>query len=239
MVEIIKKILKQSTLGRLAYEPIHQIYRFVHKPIMLHRMRQHGYEVLERVHEVFKNNNIPYACEAGTLLGFLRDGGFIKNDDDFDFVVFPEYGSLSKALKIFLAADYKYVQAFDFRGRMVEFTIIDPKVNLPIDVFQYAYVDEEKERVYARYMRWYEGRQYPSDTANTVLEFNFVAAKGVRDLSVHGVNVHIPGNAEEVLDSEYGSWRKPDPNFKSEAIKHIELHDYAMRLTEAEALNHE
>ena len=239
MVEIIKKILKRCALGRLVYEPIHQVYRSVHKPIMLHRMRRHGYEVLARMHEMFEKNNIPYACEAGTLLGFLRDGGFIRNDDDFDFTIFPEYGSLAKALKIFLAAGYKYVQAFDFRGRMVEFTILDPKVNLAIDVFQYEYVDETKERVYARYMRWYEGRPYPNDASNTVLEFNFVAAKGMRDLTVHGVKVHIPGNAEEVLDSEYGSWRKPDPNFKSEAIKHDEMGDYAMRLTEAEALNHE
>ena len=239
MKEIIKKILKGCAIGRFVYEPIHQVYRFLHKPIMLRRMRQHGYEVLARVHKMFSSHNIPYACDSGTLLGFLRDGGFIKNDDDFDFIVYPEYGSLSRALKIFLAAGYKYVQAFDFRGSMVMFTIIDPEVNLPIDVFQYEYVDEKKDRVYARYMRWYEGRQYPNDAANTVLEFNFVAANGVRDLSVHGVNVHIPGNAEEVLDSEYGPWRKPDPSFKSEEIKHVELQDYAMRLTETEALNHE
>ncbi len=238
MIELIKKILKGCALGRLVYEPLHQLYRRVHKPIVVRRMNRHGYEVLARMHEMFVKNDIPYACEAGTLLGFLRDGGVIKNDCDFDFIVFPEYGSLVKALKIFLLAGYKYVQSFDFRGRMVEFTIRDPKTSLTIDVFQYEYIDATKKRVYARYMRWYEGRSYPTTASNTALEFNFVAARGVRDLMVHGVLVHVPANAEEVLDSEYGTWRKPDPDFKSESIKHVEAPDFAIRLTESEALSH-
>ena len=58
----------------------------------------------------------------------------------------------------------------------------------------------------------------------------------MRTVSVHGIETVIPENVEEVLDSEFGQWRVPDANFKSEQLKNEEVKGFVNRLTLEEAL---
>jgi hypothetical protein len=55
---------------------------------------------------------------------------------------------------------------------------------------------------------------------------------------VHDITVDVPENAEAILDDEYGPWRKPDPNFRSDMIPHIEALYFARRLNMEEAIAH-
>ncbi len=43
------------------------------------------------IEEILNKHNIPHCIMYGSLLGAIRDGGFIPWDDDFDFTVFNEY----------------------------------------------------------------------------------------------------------------------------------------------------
>lgn len=45
-------------------------------------------EVLNEIDHICKKNGIPYFAEAGTLLGTVREGGFIAWDDDIDIGLF-------------------------------------------------------------------------------------------------------------------------------------------------------
>ena len=53
---------------------------------------------------------------------------------------------------------------------------------------------------------------------------------------MHGASASIPENFEEVLDSEFGPWRVPDPTFKSEMLKHRELPGFCFRIDLQDAL---
>lgn len=40
---------------------------------------------------VFENHKVPLFADAGTLLGAVREGGFIKNDRDVDLLSFDAF----------------------------------------------------------------------------------------------------------------------------------------------------
>lgn len=236
--DFLKSILKGNCVGEFMYRRILQpVWRMYRIPKTRKLMDMHGYEVMGRLHSVFGKYDIPYYCDAGTLLGFIRDGGFIKGDADIDVSVMPDYGALSNALKILLDEGYRFVYAYKFQDRLLEFTVMDSQVELTIDVFQSEYCDSAHRKLLVRYLRWFEGRAYPTDADNTALEFRFAAPTAIRTLVVHGVTVAVPENAEQILDDEYGPWRIPDPSFKSDMIPHGESPHFARRVDMAEALN--
>lgn len=235
MKEFVKKVLKSCALGRAAYEGLHKLYKAYNDPLKVRRLHKHGYETLKRLHEAMEKNQIPYYCEAGTLLGFIRDHGFIKHDDDIDIAIMPDTVAPRKVLGAFLASGFCLVHGFKLGGRTSEFTVRDV-TGITIDVFFHEYVPGDKSRVYQIFMRWHPDRQYPDPSANNALRFNFVAPTGIKKIVVCGVEANVPVNAEEVLDSEYGPWRKPDPNFKSDSLKYEELDEYSYRVLKEEYL---
>lgn len=234
----VKKVLKPSPVGRFLYPYIQKLWKAYSIPRKRRRLHKYGYDVLARMHATLTNAGIKYYCDAGTLLGFVRDGGFIKNDDDIDICIMPGKDSLVNVLRTFLGAGYGYVHGFDYKGRFLEFTVMD-SIGISIDVFLHSYNAEDSRYLDEVFLRWFPDREYPNERANTGLLFKLLAPNGLKMIQVHGVEVVIPANAEEVLDSEYGPWRKPDPNFKSDFLVHTELPDFAYRITKDEALEHQ
>ena len=139
---------------------------------------------------------------------------------------------------MFLDAGYGYVHGFDYNGRFLEFTVMDP-ARISIDVFMHSHCEDDPCFLNEIFLRWFPDRKYPSEKANTGLLFRFLAPNGLKKIEVHGVEVLIPANAEEVLDSEYGPWQHPDPNFKSDSIQHGEVPGYIYRISQDEALVHQ
>lgn len=85
--ELVKRNLKTSRLGRIVYEPLNRIWRLYSIPMARHNLHKKGYELLSEIDTLMVKNDIPYYCEAGTLLGLVRDKGFIRHDDDIDLSV--------------------------------------------------------------------------------------------------------------------------------------------------------
>lgn len=236
--EAVKGVLKSVRCPSFIYEPIRMKWRRYRRARAIREMDAHGYETMALLHGIFMKYEIPYYCDAGTLLGFIRDGAFIKGDADFDLSIIPESVSLNKVLKCLLAEGFRFMSAQDYNGRMIEFTVMHPKLSLNIDVFQSEYATLDKEWMIVRYLRWYNDVKYPSARDNTTLEFRFRAPKGLKTMEVHGVTVSVPVNAEELLDDEYGVWRVYDPTFKSDNLPHEVGKYYAHRLTLEEAIAH-
>lgn len=235
MKEFIKKVLKSCALGRAAYEGLHKLYKAYNDPRKVRRLHKHGYETFKRLHEAMEKDQIPYYCEAGTLLGFIRDHGFIKHDDDIDIAIMPDTVAPRKVLGLFLANEFSFVHAFDYKGRLLEFTVRD-KTGITIDVFMHAWHPGKAGYLDTVFLRWLPEIRYPSENANTGLLFLFRGPDEIKTVEINGIEVNIPVNAEEVLDSEYGTWRKPDPNFKSDSLKYEELDEYSYRVLKEEFL---
>lgn len=240
MMQVLKvwlqNILKKSVVGRHVYPRLQRTWRSIVIPIRRKRLHKYGYSALSRLHELLTKNGIAYHCEAGTLLGIVRDGGFIKHDDDIDICVPPGGMPLSAILKLFVDSGYTFVQCLEYESRISEFTVRD-QAGIPIDVFSCRCSADEPDKMYQMFPRWSPDRVYPNERANHLLEFEYVRPTGRKVVEVHGAKTVIPENFVQVLDSEFGPWRVPDPTFKSEMLKHRELPGFCYRIDLAEAVN--
>ena len=231
-----RSILKESCLGRKIYPVVQRCWRAYAIPKRQKRLQTYGAETLARLHLLMQKNNVPYYCDYGTLIGFVRDGGFIKHDDDIDISIQPDTMKPRDVLKIFMEAGYGFVHGFDYQGRLMEFTVADSS-GITIDVFFPKKISQQG-MVHGYQPIWEPNRAYPNEKANTVIEYDFVEATGVKTIKVVGTVAFIPGNYDEVLTSEYGPWKVPDAKFNTVTDrKHRELPGFAFRLTVDEALS--
>ncbi len=209
---IVKKCLKTSAAGRWMYPFFQKCWRSVVIPMRRKRLQKHGADCLRRLHQVLTENNIQYFCNYGTLLGLVREKGFIPYDDDVDISIsVNETKTPSEILKVLLSNGYRYLHGFLFEGMPREFTIID-STGISIDVFFPTKASLGKE--YGYEPLWYPNVSYPSETANTMIRYLFISPEEIVPCKVLGVEVMIPSNYEAILESEYGSkWDIPDSGF--------------------------
>lgn len=233
--EFAKKVLKKSKIGGLVYEPLHKIWRLYSVPRGRYLLHKYGYRLFAEIDDLMCTHNIPYYCEAGTLLGLVRDKGFIKHDDDIDLGIMPGVIKPADVLSVFINNGFSWISGHEYDGRFIEFTL--EKYGIPVDFFFHS--NSEKDGYYDEiFLRYYPDVNYPSEKNNSALLFRYVATKDVTRYSVHGIEVNIPTNVSDVLTSLYGPWDKPDPNFKSESTGYEILPHFAIRLSLDEALMH-
>jgi lipopolysaccharide cholinephosphotransferase len=76
---------------------------------ILRKAQNRMLEVLIEVDKICRRNDIPYWIDGGTLLGAVRNGGFIPWDDDLDIgVMRSDYKKLCKILKRELPANLAF-----------------------------------------------------------------------------------------------------------------------------------
>lgn len=233
--DCLRGILKTMPLGRIIYPFFQKCWRAYAVPRRQRRLQRHGPVVLTHLHELMVNNQVPYYCDYGTLIGFVRDKGFIKHDDDIDISIPPETIKPADVLKVFVDAGYGFVHGFKYEGRLLEFTVADVS-GVTIDVF-FPVNAVEPGMLHCYQPIWEPQRKYPNEKANTVIEYDFVGAKDIQIIQVVGAETFIPGNYDEVLTSEYGPWRVPDAKFNTVTDRiHRELPGFAFRVTKGEVL---
>lgn len=226
--DIISGFLKGSAFGRAVYPFCRKCWRAYAIPRRRRRLQKHGAATLKRLHSLMVENDVPYYCDYGTLIGLMRDGGFLKHDDDIDISIEPDAVEPEKLLRIFMDAGYGFVHGFEYEGCLAEFTLTDVSGVL-IDVFFPTRLDDDKVHGYQAV--WEPDKEYPVENANTMIQYDFIKAKDIKAIQVLGVDVNVPGNFDDVLTSEYGSWRVPDAKFDTVKDRiHRELPGFALRV---------
>ena len=236
---LIKKILKPFALGRLIYPYVQKTYRSVAIPMRRRLLRRKGWEVLARIDTVLTSLNAPYFLDYGTLLGLIRDGGFIPHDDDIDLTIPPGAARPQEVLKASLAAGFSYVHGFDVAGYFCEFTVRD-RTNLTIDLFFPLRDTEDATKMIGYDIFWEPTRTYPNERANTVVATAYAIPTTIKRATFNGIEVSIPDPPEALLACEYGAgWKVPDPNFRPREERRCwELKELAFRMDLDEALAH-
>ena len=234
--DAVRKRLKSSPfVGRKIYPLFQRLWRAYAIPRRRRRLQKEGASVLARLHNLMQANKIPYYCDYGTLIGFVRDNGFIRHDDDIDISIPPGAAKPADVLKVFMGAGYGFVHGFNYEGRLMEFTVADSS-GVTIDVF-FPVKTDVAGVIHGYQPIWEPSRKYPDETANTVIEYDFTEATGIKTIKVVGTAASIPGNFEDVLTSEYGPWQIPDAKFNTVTDrKHRELPGFAYRVTMEKAL---
>ena len=235
--EIAKKAMKPFALGRCLYPVVQRAYRAYAIPMKRRRLQRHGVAALHRLHKLLADNNVQYYCDAGTLLGFVRDKCFMPHDDDMDIAIMEGTISPAKLLRLFIDNGYGYVHSFDYEGRILMFTVTDVS-GITIDVFFQTLRKGSDTVLDAWGLYWFADREYPSALANTVISYPYLKPTGLKIIEIFGEKTVIPENVVEVLRSEFGPWEKPDPNFVHEDTNHTEWPGYGFKLSLEEALAH-
>lgn len=207
MKETIKKALKNSALGRIIYEPLHRMYRLYSVPHRRRVLRKNGVAVLKHLADVFSRYEIPAYATYGTLLGFVRDSGFIPTDDDVDVGILPGEWTPSKLLPVLLNEEgFDFVFAFSYEGRVSEFKLF--YLGVPVDFFFY---DDMGDSFKAHAYYYFPSAVYPNDKANTAKMIVEPRVTDLKKIDIFGMEFPVPSDSERVLAQLYGAdWRIPN-----------------------------
>lgn len=235
MREIIKKLLKSCALGRIIYEPVHKMYRLYSIPHRRRILRRYGKGVLADLAEIISRRGIPAFAAYGTLLGFVRENGFLSHDDDIDLGVLPGEWNARRLLEVLLTEEsgFSFNSAFAYNGKVTEFNL--SYKNVPIDFFFY---EADGDKFYAGSYHYFPEVNYPAPNANTAQRVGEPRIEGLSILNIYGVDFPVPANTEYVLEKLYGNWRVPDTKWDDSKHPGIEdLPGFAYRLTDINEVN--
>lgn len=231
MKEIIKKLLKSSSIGKMIYPFIHKCYRIVAIPIKRRRLQRNGAMALRKMHEALTDVGIDYYADWGTLLGIVRDGGFIRHDDDMDLTIVDKNVDARALLTMLLGKGFKFIHLFKTADRILEFTMAWNK--LSIDLFFRIPVDcPGKVGVAGVYFD--PKIKYDTPDQNSYRLWYFKENIKTKQIQFQGTVVRVPEDTEEMLEFEYGDdWRSPISGWSADRLKgrYEYKKDFVVRVT--------
>ena len=176
------------------------VYKSWHDQLELMRlesMKHSALDSLDLLHAIFEDNSIKYWLYAGTLLGFIRDGGPITGDPDIDLgfrvedILLIEKAVVDKGfVKIheFSFNGIIYEERYEYNGVGIDFFYFSKDSNV-----EYTYQFNRKVTSFYPVKE----EHYDNEFSN-IIKFNF---------SGHVYN--IPSKYERILENTYGEWRVP------------------------------
>jgi SAM-dependent methyltransferase len=168
-----------------------------------HHWQQRVHELYDRVRElVERRTGHRVFVIYGTLLGAVRDNGYVGHDVDFDAAYLSGKTSGPEAADEMVEIALALIdEGLDVECKLTALHISDPdRPDTKIDLF-HTYFDDE-------------GRlSFPFGMAGT-RRVRRDEWEGVRETRLPGGRVYSPVNAEAVLEQLYGSdWSRPKPGF--------------------------
>lgn len=171
-------------------------------------MNSYGLQACDAVYSALSAREIPYWADHGTLLGIVRENGFIKNDLDIDFSVPPQV----RLCDVYVALEkqgFALERGFAYRDEVVEITVSYKGVGIdffkchPIDtgMGNFVFVAQQDPETWRVLSVMAHERVRPQ--VERLREIRFGRAK-------ENARTFIPTNAEKILKAEYGDWRTPD-----------------------------
>lgn len=135
--------------------------------------------------DVFEQHGKRFFLDRGTLLGAVRDGGFIANDYDIDLGIFADELSLTDLKAMFEHTDYAVSQDESYKVGLMS-------AGIQIDFFSTTREGGHfRSEGFGGYHTWYFS---PFD----LVEYEFLDATFL-----------VPDSYEKHLDENYGNWRRP------------------------------
>lgn len=177
--------------------------------------RKNGLKVIKEFDEILTDNSIPYILFFGSLLGAIREKGFIKHDLDIDVAIWNE--DYSKIIKEILErAGFKLTKNILVEdGRFAREETYE-KDGIGIDIF-YIYPYSEKEGYVCCFRNYPNSINFEHSIAKFgglySVQYYFPIEKKIkRILFENALLLPIPSNAHDIMKCIYGaSYMTPQP----------------------------
>lgn len=203
----IKELIKRIPF---LYNPIVYVLNYYNKRRRRIAYRKYGVETLRVFTNCMDSNGYRYTLAFGSILGAIREHGFIKHDLDID--IFMWYEDYSEDMVVKLAqCGFERVRSFSIEydkfGR--EDTFLHKGVSIdifylypPIDRYPYCC---DFIPINGKFKRMPRRIEIPISKKRKLVLFE-------------NLKVYIPDNAEQLCEFRYGpSYMKPDPNWHWES----------------------
>lgn len=202
----LKKLLK----------PFYYGYKEIITKNRIKYFKLNGIEVLRLFDKVMLDNNIPYTIFAGTMLGAVREHGFIPHDTDIDVAIFY-MDRPNNLTDILYTYGFKRVRRFSVRNgnQGLEETYV--KDNVFLDIF-YIYYDDAN----VTYQCDFHSERGTISYEDSMRKYGYVRARRLEfpvhhmflRISFSNISVSIIENYDEWLSCRYGQdYMVPNPDF--------------------------
>ena len=200
-----------------------RVYSFFMSDIPAKRKRrqlqENGAMYIQTITRALNESGIEAFCAFGTLLGIVRDNGFIPHDDDIDMGILYRadfsWGELESAME---KAGLKKLFSYAYEGRVTEETYRFSD-GMQVDFFLFE-PDGDMMRALAYFKdhtRTYDNPQERSVYANV-----FSPVIGLKKIIFQQSEIFIPENSEKHLEDVYGvGWKIPDPDYQEDKMTHL------------------
>ena len=234
----ITLLVKGLPAGRRLHLVLLSCYKAIITPLRRRRLRRYGFRILGELNEIFKRNHVEYYLAFGTLLGMIREGGFIAHDDDMDLLVnAKDMKDAEKVVEMMLESGFKFKHVLVASGKIMFYTF--EKYGVSVDFWCFYRLDDNSGFYFylsytnlnvnyeqANQCSWYRIKQ-PNISLGKQIE------KG-------GAQFMIPDNAIEMLEAFYGkSWKTPDRKWVAEDSprKFEDMPGFAENIDSVDSLN--
>lgn len=192
---------------RLLQVPYSKVKVFLIKHNSRKNLRKYGYKLLKEITETASNTDLKLFCAFGTLLGLVREGGFIKSDLDIDIGIIEDNNFSWKKFETMLSSlGMKKKRQFMLEGVITEQTYA--KWGVGVDFFLFR-INNDFMTANIYYKE--DKRIYRKEDGLSVMRVNCPILSGIEIKN----NAPLPINSEEVLAAFYGpGWKTPDPTYK-------------------------
>lgn len=181
---------------------------------------KNGLEVIKHLASICAENNLTYWLDFGTLLGAVREKGFIAYDNDIDIgVKFEDKEAFQNAIT---SGGFKIAREFLIRdaNKVVGIEQTYHYKGVLVDIFYYIFHTPTTRVLYTfTPINDDYSLSNKAEIKKTVVPFFPVKSYRFKD-----IEVMIPNNEDEYLQFHYGkNYMTPDPNYRSsDIVKTIE-----------------
>ncbi len=210
MRSIVHSLLEKTAFGRKLYTCYRRSLDARDKRKRCLRLQKHGREILEIVHNTLPAASIPFFIDYGTLLGCVREHGFIPHDDDIDFgVPVGMNNCAARILDLLESKGFEFKRAFELNGKIVEIAFYYKGISVDF-FFKTMHKGVCKTFIFST-----GGANSSLGARISVLEtigakYCEVLPEDIIQCQFQGLSVNIPKCYEKCLSMAYGdTWRTP------------------------------
>lgn len=188
-------------------------------PMRIARRRRHGLPALMAFKGAMQEAGIPWTPVYGTLLGAIREKGFIKHDEDLDIGVWNDNipGGLESLHQAMLKAGFRYRHSFLVDGGAFAREETWTWNGLHLDIFFFDTLEGGMCRGYMFFP--FKGCRNVKQSIKEhgglrVVSFDVPLSPETEEVPFESTTVPVTKSAEMFVVTRYGtSWRIPDPTF--------------------------
>ena len=208
MIETLKLLLRRNKTTKGLYVKLSKLKRGKNR----RNLQKYKVKITRAIFDMLDGSEFKYFYASGSLLGLVRDKGFMTHDDDIDLgIVINSSIEFKRIPEIFKEHGFKLLHYYTVDGEIAEYAFHYKNTGVGIDVFGY-YKDHDKLHAYYLYQN--ATGQYTNKLDRTVSVFVYDGIDSFKYVNYCGVKLCIPEHADKILFSNYGpNWRIKDTGY--------------------------